>query len=89
MVLTPKHSIDELARAWVCRELHPEDQHDTCIYLCLVRPTKLFYPGGFYFWRVPDPSLKILMPACMQAHIEIEPGELLPLLKPIENKETK
>lgn len=88
MVLKPKSSIDEITRAWVCREFHPEDLKDTCIYLCLVRPTKLFYPGGFYFWKVPDPSFKIRMPACMSAHIEIAAGELLPLLKPVENKET-
>lgn len=88
MVIKPKRTIDELALAWVCRELHPVEDHDSCVYLCLVRPTKLFYPGGFYFWRVPDPSLKIKMPAGLAVHIKINPGELLPLLKPIENKET-
>jgi len=88
MVLKSKSSIDDISRAWVCREFHPEQYDDTSIYLCLVRPTKLIYDGGFYFWRVPDPSLKILMPACMSAHIEIAAGELLPLLKPVENKET-
>lgn len=73
-----EEKIDKFTKYWFGREFLAED--DGAVYLFLEKPTKGYFGGSYYFWRVSDPSLKIRVSAGIAHHLKVEKGSLHPLL---------